>query len=348
MDQELSFRDVDSYINQIICGGKIYEITNKSGEKVLLFFKHPFSRDLVGAEFIRLEALERARQEGLMTLPEMEELLVSRGLWSKDKDVEISKLEDQLKGQRAILSKTTKVLANRERLKNIIKDLESKIWEIRREKEYRLEHTRERRAEEDRFIFLTWCGTYSMFGEERYWPTLRDFRQDPDFLFRRKVTIDYSIFSIGIPINIIRYIARSSQWKLRYIACQKHGGRLFSRDVSDYSVDMLNLMYWSSFYSSLNEMMPEDKPADSIIEDDEALDAYMDEYFKEQSRKSADSKSKKLVGGSASAWDHQETLVTRSNPIYQDIQYSETIAEKLRKKGSSVTTVSIEDLNKKK
>jgi len=122
------------------------------------------------------------------------------------------------------------------------------------------------------------------------------------------------------------------------LAAQKNFGKLFPREVYDYSVDMVSLVYWSNFYSSLQEMMPEDRPEDSLIADDAALDAYMEDYFKEQNRKHAEARGNGNRRGKSSAWSHEEVLVTKAEPAHQDIQYSETLAEKLRRKGDAVTT----------
>ena len=89
------------------------------------------------------------------------------------------------------------------------------------------------------------------------------------------------------------------------------------------------LLYWSHYYQSINEMMPDDRPSDEIIEDDQALDAYMKDWQAERSREATASRAKKGQRyGEKSAWDHGETLVMRSNPMHKDIEYSETLAEK--------------------
>ena len=55
---------------------------------------------------------------------DIEEILIKRGIWGTEKENEVKKLQEQLKAQRVVLSKTTRVPANRERVKNIIKGLE--------------------------------------------------------------------------------------------------------------------------------------------------------------------------------------------------------------------------------
>jgi hypothetical protein len=333
----LSIDEVESFISQISCGGKLAVIENASKEKMLFFFQHPTARDLVMADFVRARAVEKALSEGLPSVPEMEEILVKRGLWSKEKDDSIVSLERQREAQKVLLRKTTRIKANRDRIKNNIKGMDKKIWEIRREKEAYLIHTRERRAEEEKLLYLAWACSFDFDLKDRYWETLDEFFQEPDILFRTRVSVDYSIFSMGIPNETIRYIARQPLWRMRFMSSQKSGARLFGRDVCDYSVDMLNITYWSSFYASLSEMMATERPPEDIIEDDDSLDAFMESYYKEQSSKDAEARSRKTTGKS-SAWDHDETIVMSSNPVFSDIEYTETVAEKLRRRGDVATT----------
>ena len=96
------------------------------------------------------------------------------------------------------------------------------------------------------------------------------------------------------------------------------------------------LMYWSHYYQSINEMLPDDRPSDEIVEDDQALDAYMKDWQADKNREQSASKAKKNNRyGDKSAWDHGETLVMRSNPMHKDIEYSDTLAEKAIHSGSS-------------
>ena len=71
-------------------------------------------------------------------------------------------------------------------------------------------------------------------------------------------------------------------------------------------------------------MMPKDRPPDLIIEDDDALDAYMKSYYEERNREDATERSKyqnQQNRGTLSAFDREEVIVTRSNELYEDIEY---------------------------
>ncbi len=71
-------------------------------------------------------------------------------------------------------------------------------------------------------------------------------------------------------------------------------------------------------------MMPKDRPTDLIIEDDDALDAYMKSYYEERNREDAAERYKHQTQqsrGTLSAFDKEEVIVTRSNELYEDIKY---------------------------
>jgi hypothetical protein len=71
-------------------------------------------------------------------------------------------------------------------------------------------------------------------------------------------------------------------------------------------------------------MMSRDRPPDSVIDDDIALDAYMKEYYEERNREDASEWSKnknKGAQGKLSAFDKEEVIVTQSNELYEDIDY---------------------------
>ncbi len=110
-------------------------------------------------------------------------------------------------------------------------------------------------------------------------------------------------------------------WRIRYVTSQKVSDPLFGVPASQYTNDMLNLAYWSNFYQNIYEMLPRDRPSDLVIEDDDALDAYMKEYYAERTREDASERSKGKNRGKLSAFDKEEVIVTKSNELYQDIEY---------------------------
>ena len=179
-------------------------------------------------------------------------------------------------------------------------------------------------AERRTLYFISKC-VLDFDTEKPYWKCVSDFEDLTDESFKFDTVTEFIQFVSGVPVAVIRQIARSGSWRVRYAAGKKLGVDLFGRAIKDFTVDQLNLIQWSDYYAGINEMLPEDRPPESIIEDDVALDAYMEEYFEERNREDVARKhSKGRSSKMKSAFDHDEVIVTKAHPLYKDIKYSKT------------------------
>ena len=176
------------------------------------------------------------------------------------------------------------------------------------------------KANEERSLYLCWVSTYDI-DDRILWPAYKTFKTTTNIEFRDKVLMAFLRFYNGIPTKTIRFIARSNLWRLRYINSQKTGEKLFGVPTVDYTTDMLNLAYWSNYYDNIYQMMSEDRPRDLIIDDDEALDAYMKSYYEERNKEDAARRSKKKTPGKLSAFNSEEVIVTASNELWKEIDY---------------------------
>lgn len=326
---ELSYEELDSYIQQICIGEKLVYVKDRLGGEVPLLLRYPTSRSRRQAEHAYKQAFAEAERLELPSIDEMEVVARERGIFSAADEEKVRVLRGKMSGQRAVLAKTTRIPARRERLTANILRLQDEIATLEFKKETALEMTKERKASEEKFLFLTRRGVFDPVTEELYWGTEEVFEDEPDFIFRKRVFLEYIVFSHGIRQSHIRAIARSNLWRLRYITATKLSEGLFDQPIGSYSVDQLTVLYWSHFYQSVYEMMSDERPPDNIIEDDEALDAYMADWHADRNREAVASREKKGKSyGQSSAWDHDETLVMRSNPIHKDVVYSETAADK--------------------
>lgn len=330
----LTFDELDKYIGEIISGEKLARVPNSKGKQIPLLFRHPSRKELTYSDYIYKEAYNEALEMELPTVAAMEVISRTRGLFTEEDERNLNSLIDKLKGQKAVLAKTTRVPARRDRLMTIINDLEQEIVVLHYKKEKSLEMTCERKAAEEKLLYLTWAGTHSFFNNELYWPTREDFFQEKDFSFRRAVFLEYTIFFHGLNTKILREVSRSNLWRIRYVTALKTSDSLFGRSISEYTNDQLMLLYWSHYYQSIYEMLSSERPSEEIIDDDDALDAYMKEWQADKNRETAATKEKnRNKYGNPSAWDFKEVLVTKSNELYKDIEYSPTLANKAQNKG---------------
>jgi hypothetical protein len=335
MPVDLSHDKVESLINEISLGGKIVSVAGSNKGLVTVFVSHCTGLDKMCADLEYEQAYEKAISDGFLTAGETRKCLIGKGYSEQDVQKEIEVLESKIKGQEAYLSKLTRVPARRRRVIDNINRMKKELEGLLLRKEEGLEYSAERVAIERKYLYMTWRGTKNPYTRELYWPTKESFDSEKDLTLSRNIFLEIIKLSSGMDVSVLRYLARSNAWRIRYLTSVKTGESLFGTGIQDYTTDQLSLSYWSHYYQSVYEMLPEDRPAESLIEDDAALDAYMRSYMEETGREAAAARESKKKGeGVKSAWDHGETLVMRSNPVYEDVEYSETV-EAIRNKSKS-------------
>jgi hypothetical protein len=312
---DLTSEEVERCLNKIFTGQELVYVNDK-----LFVFRQPTNDMKAHSDLIYDRAYKKALESGLLSISELEVLIKKRNLFTEEDEDELEELKTQKFAQEAILSKTTKVKARQDRLLDIISKLDDKIYALESKRTSKLSMSAEAKAEEERALYVCWA---CVFDEnlERHWPTFEDLLNEKNLELRNQLLIKFIKFRSGIDTKIIRYVARHNLWRIRYVTSQKVSDPLFGVPTSQYTNDMLNLAYWSNFYQNLYEMMPKDRPSDSVIEDDVALDAYMKSYYEERSREDAAERGRGSSKGKLSAFDKEEVIVTKASDLYQDIDY---------------------------
>lgn len=315
---DLTQDEIEIYISQISTGTKIIDVDDN-----VILFKYPNSEIKLQSFNIYKFEYNRSINEGLLSYKDMQKLIDERGLITEEEKNKVASLRNKLEAQKALLAKTFKVRANQDRIKGIIDDLESEIQEIEYKKRSKFAMTAETKSEESKVLYLCWASCYNFCTKDRFWLTLEDFNNESNYTLRQNIISEFIYFYSGIPTPKIRYIARNSLWRIRYVTSLKTSELLFGVPTSEYTNDMLNLAYWSHYYQNIYEMLPEDQPSDDIIEDDQALDAYLQEYYADKNKDSQIRRAKKHSGNKLSAYDSEEVIVTRTNELYEDIKFDE-------------------------
>lgn len=312
---ELSYEETERYID-LICGGiKCVEI-----DGVKFLFKQPCLKDRIKARFIYANEYTASVKDGFLTYAQMDALIELRKLVTDEDRSRVIKLDNEIKAQQAVLSKTTKVRARQDAIKEVIYKKKQELKQIQDKERMQYAMTAETKAEEARILFLCWVSCFDYYTEEHYWESYEDFLKETKYVFRQRVVNEFIPFFNGLPTAIIRAVARGSLWRIKYVTSMKTSEPLFGVPTAEYTNDMSNLAYWSQYYNNIYEMLPEDRPSDLILDDDDALDAFMKDYYEEKNRDSARKKGKK-THGKLSAYDKEEVIVTGSDPLYKHIDY---------------------------
>lgn len=331
----LSYEEEAKLIEEISLGGKLVYVTNYKGLKIPLFLVHCVGLDKIASEAEYTMAYDMALSSGLMTVEQLTEVFMERGIFTREEEEGIDKIRGQIAAQELYLSKISQLPSRRLKTQENIKRYKDKLLKLVQSRENHLYPSAERKAQMEKLLFMTWKGTLDPYTSERFWELKEDFKNEKDSILRDNVVTQYTIFSFGLDVSTIRYLARSNLWRVRYLTATKTGADLFGRSIDKYTVDQLALAYWSHFYQAIFDMLTDERPQDSVIEDDLALDAFMKNYMEERNRE-GQANFHKNNRGKLTAWNHQETLVMRSNESYGDMEYSKTPASVIKEKGSTL------------
>ncbi len=329
---DITHEQLERYLVEIFTGKKLVYI-NDGSKGICIELRHTNNTTKLRANIIYDESYDKALSEGLYTVEDLEKVIKERNIFTEEDQDRIDKLESQLEAQEILLAKTIIVKANQDRIKGIIGKLKEEMYKLRSKKTTALMMSAESKAEEERSFFLCWASSYYYDTNELCWNTYDDLLKETDLILKDKVLLEFLKFSRGIGTKIVRFIARSNLWRIRYLTSVKTSEPLFGVATSEYTNDMLNLAYWSNFYQNIYEMLPEDRPSDLVVEDDEALDAYMQSFYDERTKDDAARRSKQRTSGKLSAFDKEEVIVTQSSELYEDIKYDKPReAQKLKER----------------
>ena len=311
----LTHDELDYYLTKIFSGVDFVYVGN-----LLLMFKYPNNVTKQRANLIYEKSYDDAVNNGILPQKDLEELIDKRNIITTAEKKFLKKLKDQLEAQMILLSKTTRVKANQDRIKSIIIKIRRDIFEIESKKNSKLMMSAENKAEEEKTVFMASRCTYKE-DESLFWTTYDEIKNDIKIDLRDKILLKFLRFYSGLSSSIIREVARSNLWRIRYINSVKTSDQLFGIPTSEYSANQLSLAYWSNYYQNIFEMSAEDRPSELIIDDDESLDAYMKSVYEERNRDDASRRSKSNRSGKLSAFNSEEVIVTRSHELYEEIKY---------------------------
>jgi len=322
MSFDLSFQEVEELLEQIIHNKKLVQLDSSKGE-VFVVFSFPAADDFIRGRHVRARALLEAQKEELPTHADMVAVIEERGIVTEADREKMQALRDKIEGQKRVRN-LTKIEGRRKPIDENIERLSKELDELESKGSDLFLLTQEYRADEESLLFLTWASTYTI-DYERYWDSFDTFEEETDLLLRTNALIQYTKFNRGMSNEIIRFLARHVIWRIPYSSALKIGGPLFPRGLHDLTTDQKTLLYWSNFYQSIYEMMPDDQPTDDVIEDDDKLDSYMEAYYKQRETERSGGRIKRGSGssGKLSTSNSDEVIVTTNHPDYLSLGYTD-------------------------
>lgn len=322
MAETLSYQEVEKLLESILVNKKLTKVSSRKGDMFVLF-SHPTTEETIQSRYIREKALLEALEIGIPTREQLEQRLQDHKIFTDEDEKKITETEDKLAAQRRLLQ-LTKIEGRRKDVEENIARYEKEIEVIRSKSRNLFYMSAESKADEESTLYVAWVASHKIDGSKQ-WASFQDFENETDLVLRNSIIESFVKFNAGLSTQTIRFLARHNLWRIRYAAALKVGGPLFPKGLSDLTPDQLGLLYWSNYYQSIFEMLPDDQPGSDLIADDAALDSYMESYFKRRETERNEGRVKRASGkGKLSAWDKgEELIITANHPEYFKMQYSE-------------------------
>lgn len=215
--------------------------------------------------------------------------------WTEEDKVILEKSDEHLKFLRSELARQ-KHLARKKSLEHQIKQAKKAYEDTFRKSENLKTQTAEYHAHEIAALELL-QRVVLKFDETPLWPTEQEFLRCRERFFPFVIFLAHNCLSEQVwETSEIREVARSGDWRLIWTLSKERLDALFSKPISDLSMNQKLLIYWSRVYDSVYE--DPKRPDPDIIEDDEKLDEWLANRDLE---KSEDTKMDKVSG-------HQEQM----------------------------------------
>ncbi len=334
MSLALSFQEVEELLERIIHNRYLVQVGTPPDEQFVLLCS-PKAEHILQSRFVRSRALLEAERMGLPSLDETREMADISGLVTEEDTLRVKELSEKISSQLRVLQ-MTKIEGRRKPIEEIIEKYEIEINELEGKKDRYYVLSRDYKSDEEAVLFLAWAGTLSMDGTQ-YWDSFESFEGEKGLSFRNSVVDAFAEFNRGVSTAEIRYLSRHTLWRIRYTSALKMGGPLFPGGLPDLTPDQQSLLYWSNYYQSIYEMLSDERPDDSTINDDNELDSYMESYFKRQDMERSQSRLNSRTGtGKLQASEKEEVIVTAAHPQYMSTTYSD---ERVKGDGSNEVEV---------
>jgi hypothetical protein len=257
-------------------GGQYGFVKDENREESLVIIKSPSLKDRNFIDFIYEDAREKAKEAGLLSEVELRARLKERFLWDESNDRAI----DDLMARIDELESSNFLPGSRQyrMTQNLIKTYKEALERELESKANFFYSTIEQFAADARGNATVYCCTYSE-EDTRLWPSWFSFLKENDTVLIRNIIGQINRLEL-LDVVAVRKIARSAEWRYHWAASKGNIVSLFGKPIRDFDVNQRNLTYWSQVYDSVYESY--ERPDDSIINDDDALDKWFEEQSKKQ------------------------------------------------------------------
>ena len=259
---------VEDLLVEVISGKSIFE----SGRQ-LFACRQPTMTETDRARIVHRQWMFKARDQNIPTREDLEKLALDQGIFEAADREEIKSCESMV--QRMSLAREhSRDARQKVELAAQIDDLKSRMMELRLLEEEVFLYSAEARADAVKLGYLvSCCALTGEMLESPIWPDWTSFQNCRDYRLIEDSRAAFLRSWHGLPIKIIRAIARTGEWRGRWKASQETSAPVFDGSPSGWDANKRHLTWWSDFYDSVYRH-PE-CPGDDVIRNDDALQEWM-------------------------------------------------------------------------
>jgi len=283
--------DIEKAINKILWGRALVKANGRDGQEKTFTLRSLTLQEQNEIDFLRETVLQECKEEGILLEEELVNILAETGAWTEKDDANVKSLEKEVRrcqhGIRSAEFNATK----RRLLEKKLSKTKEELSGLTEQRAALMALTAESRAEEFVRRYMIFMSATDKLGRQ-IWETEEDFLATTDFELVDCLTLKYLENHI-MQEEDLRMVARSGMWRFRWSA-SKNGESLFGKPVAEWSELQSALVYWSQFYDFVFDSP--DRPSDNIIENDNALDAWVRDQQGDSSGSSTASNAPKVKG----------------------------------------------------
>jgi hypothetical protein len=327
-------------IEQICFSQRLVEVSLFSEDfPIFVIFRYPSRHTTLLANLEERRVMFRAKKDNIMNESEMDKLMRERGIWTEKDDKKVETIHKLLDMNKRKMSDVDIDVTYKPYIQESINKLEEELFQAEKKREIMMSNTAERRARQAKYDYMLWACCFDPETDELLWDNYLTYCKEVErkVELKNKLLSEFLRYLVGHTTEEIRYIARSNLWRLDYLVAQKGNLHLFPKSSIELTPDQKNLLWWTGYYQSIYEMLPEDQPDDWVIQDDGALDEYMEDLHKERSKDRSERRAEKKYG-SSTAEKMSTRLIMQSHPEYLDRQY-----DRANPKAGNVADISLKD-----
>jgi len=284
-----------SLLNELIASRKL--IVSSKGP---LWYVFPGIKQKLYMKYVYDTKLALYKSQGVQTIEESLKTHKDLGLWDDLKEKNLTLLPKFIKETEENIKKEPH-RARKKKFELWLRTLQREYVNLMNGRNTTLLNSAEYLANDAATHYLMWeC--IRNYDDSRIWPTFEDAQNSSDIEYLEELSNLFLEASKDSDESDLRKIARMGMWRIRWRAVEGDMNELFGRTAQDLTNDQFLLIYWSQVYDSVYENM--ERPPDSIIEDDDALD----EWLKLESEKRDREVGQRYYGKSNSKPGHKSKI----------------------------------------